>query len=295
MSIMGLGVDALNVENRRFCPVIMDTTLINISLKELIPGRYQPRDSRHINKESLTDLMNSIKEVGILQPIIVRFSPDKLYEIIAGERRYLAAQEIGLSTVPCIIVNVDEKEAFALAIIENIQREQLTPLEESEALLKLKNTHNITVEEVALLIGKPRTTISNMIRVAVYASITAKELCRKGIVEFGHVRAVLSLESRFQDKLLLYIHENKLSVRKAEELVRTGQYKDILNPKQVVPALKTVQVADHIIKKLRNYYKLPVKIKPLAGGKIKIQMIFNDLPALELYLNKIELNEESDG
>jgi ParB family chromosome partitioning protein len=287
MNMLGVGVNAIALENLNQLNMVETDSLAHIPLTQLIPGLYQPRNRNEISSESISELLNSIKEVGILQPIIVRKN-NNTFEIIAGERRFLAGRELGLKSIPCLVKDIDEKGAFALAIVENIQREQLTPLEESEALQKLKLLHNISVDEVAKLIGKPRTTISNMIRVAEQASPSSKEFCKKGFVEFGHIRAVLSLDHREQEVVLKYVIQYNLSVRKAEELVRSGKYQRIKEPTRNQSINEDGPISDHYMRKLTNYYELPVKLKKTSDGKIRMIVDFTNIDALVKYLAQIE-------
>ena len=167
MNILGVGVDAIAVNSLRpEYEAESKCFMKNIQLSKIVIGHYQPRKTGVITKESIQDLVASIKEQGVLQPIIVRKIGDDKYELIAGERRYRSAYEANLNEIPCVIKDVSEQDAFAIALIENIQREQLSLLEESESLLKLKEEHFLSVDDVSKMIGKPRTTVANLIRVA---------------------------------------------------------------------------------------------------------------------------------
>lgn len=221
MNILGTGVDAISVNSPQYAHEVESEHLMkNIQLSKIVIGNYQPRKIGVITQESIQDLVASIKERGVLQPIIVRKSGNDKYELIAGERRYRSAYEANLTDIPCVIKDVSEKEAFAIALIENIQREQLSLLEESEALLKLKEEHFLSVDDVSKMIGKPRTTVANLIRVAYLLSPEGKLLWERGFVDYGHIRAVIMLNHEFQNIILQYVADNKLSVRHTEALVR---------------------------------------------------------------------------
>ncbi len=288
MSILGKGINAievdllnLNHENQR------ENMMTNISLTQIVIGKYQPRSHGTITKESIQDLVESIKEHGILQPIIVRKTEGDKYEIIAGERRYLSALEIGLSVIPCLIKNVSEKDAFAIALIENIQRAQLTLLEESESLLKLKEEYFLSVEQVSKLIGKPRSTIANLIRAAALLSPEGKSLWEKGYVDYGHIRAVIVLDHTFQNIVLQYIINKKLSVRETEHFIKERKYFDLLNGEIEIRNYKSVISSDEIeylSSKFTSLYKEDVKIKASRSGRIRLLIEFENIQKTYDYL-----------
>jgi ParB family chromosome partitioning protein len=208
MTILGSGIDAINInlsglEKLNFS----ENEIKNIQIDLIDCGIYQPRKSHKISDEIINELVGSIREHGILQPIIVRLSSSKRYELIAGERRLKAAIKLGFKDIPAVIKKIDEQEAFAIALIENIQRMQLSILEEAEALLKLKNDFLMSNESVALMIGKPRTTITNLIRLASNLTVFGKELLERGDVEYGHIRCVLALPDDDQNTVLNHVLE----------------------------------------------------------------------------------------
>ncbi len=279
MSILGMGIDAISVnslhpehdnESKHF--------MRNIQLSKIVVGYYQPRKIGVITKESIQDLVASIKEQGVLQPIIVRKIGIDKYELIAGERRYRSACEANLNEIPCVIKEVSEKDAFAIALIENIQREQLSLLEESESLLKLKNDHFISVDDVSKMIGKPRTTVANLIRVASLLSSEGKLLWEKGEVDYGHIRAVIVLSHEFQNIALQHVVNQKLSVRETEKFVREKKY-FMLDDRcsgraALVKPLAQDDELKAMIEKFSTTYGGNTHVKAMSSGRIRVSIEF---------------------
>ena len=282
MSFLGMGVDAIAVNS---LPSEHDTepknVMKNIQLCKIVMGHYQPRKTGTITTESIQDLVASIKEQGVLQPIIVRKTGNEQYELIAGERRYHAAYEANLNEIPCVIKEVSEKDAFAIALIENIQREQLSLLEQSESLLKLKEEHFLSVDDVSKMIGKPRSSVANLIRVASLLSPEGKLLWEKGDVDYGHIRAVIILSHEFQNKVLQYVVDNKLSVRETEKLIREKKYfgldDDKISGETIANKLIFNEDLKYFIQKFTAIYGNNVSIKTLRSGKIKMSIEFDDV------------------
>lgn len=188
-----------------------------ISIEDIETNPYQPR--RHFDPESLQELAASIKEHGVLQPLLVR-KKDPGYQLIAGERRLRAAKQAGLSTVPVVVKALDDRTVMEIALVENLQREDLNPLEEAEAYQRLITEFNLTQEEVAKAVGKSRPAIANTLRLLNLPE-PIQQLVANGQLTMGHARALLSLERPEEQ---LYISEKiiteKLSVRETEEIVR---------------------------------------------------------------------------
>lgn len=188
-----------------------------ISIEDIETNPYQPR--RHFDPESLQELAASIKEHGVLQPLLVR-KKDPGYQLIAGERRLRAAKQAGLSTVPVVVKALDDRMVMEIALVENLQREDLNPLEEAEAYQRLITEFNLTQEEVAKAVGKSRPAIANTLRLLNLPE-PIQQLVANGQLTMGHARALLSLERPEEQ---LYISEKiiteKLSVRETEEIVR---------------------------------------------------------------------------
>ena len=183
----------------------------------IAPGRYQPRQS--FTQETLEDLAASIKEQGVIQPILVRRKPQGGFELIAGERRWRAAQMAGIEKIPAIIRDVTDKEAAAMALIENIQREDLGVLDEAKGLQRLQTEFSLTQQEVAEVVGRSRTAVTNLIRLLGLVPPVRKML-DSGVLDMGHARALLALKPDVQERAASLVVEKQLSVRQAEALVR---------------------------------------------------------------------------
>lgn len=189
-----------------------------MAIEKIHPNEFQPRQS--FDKDKLQELAQSIKENGILQPIVVREQPGKNFEIIAGERRWRASQMAGLQEVPVIIKNATDKESLELAIIENIQREELNPIEEAESYERLIREFNLTQQQVAEKVGKERATVSNSIRILAL-STEVKNLIVENKISLGHAKVLLSATNvSEQNKLAKRIIEEKLSVRALEKAIQ---------------------------------------------------------------------------
>lgn len=244
MSILGHGYNAIQLNTEIKHAENTQTNIIqDICLNKIVIGDYQPRKT-NISLESIRDLMLSIQEHGILQPIILRESEFDKYELIAGERRYRAAVELKLSTIPCIIMKVNSKEAFAIALIENIQREQLSLYEEAEALLKLKEKYSMSIDEVAKMINRPRPTVANLIRTATMLSYNGKNLWQDGRVDYGHIRPVIVLNHEHQNIVLKHIVDKKFSVRQTETFIKEKKYLNLTSSqiKDSIPDNKSARV-----------------------------------------------------
>ena len=288
VDILGLGVNAISINSVKLEDE-NHSLMKNIQSSKIVIGNYQPRKTGIITKESLHDLILSIKENGILQPIIVRPIGLEQYELIAGERRYRSAIEASLSEIPCVIKNVSKKDAFAIALIENIQREQLSLLEESEALLKLKNEHFLSVDEVSKMIGKPRTTIANLIRVASLLCPEGKIMFEQGILDYGHIRSVLILSHELQNVILQHVASNKLSVRKTELLIRDKKYFQLLTKDVETNTEKSYVLKDDlklISDKFSIIYGRSAKIKTLKSGQVRVSIEFQDISKAYDYIKE---------
>ncbi len=216
---MGRGLDALfgSTETSQESEQAQATSL---NLDSMAPNPDQPR--KHFSDESLAELRDSIKQQGIIQPILVRPKPNSTqYEIVAGERRWRAAAMAGLSEVPVFIRNLSDTEVMAAALIENIQREDLTPIEEAKAMFKLREQYGITQEELATRLGKSRSAIANSLRLLQLTEAAQDDL-QFGRINAGHARALLSLSDNpnAQENLRLAILQKNLTVRESEAAVQ---------------------------------------------------------------------------
>ncbi len=198
----------------------LDGTLRKLPVESLARGRFQPR--QEIHPDSLQELADSIRAQGLVQPIIVRAIVGGRYEIIAGERRWRAAQLAGLAEIPALIREVSDQVAMAMALIENIQRQDLNPLEEATALQRLHREFDLTHQQVADAVGRSRTAVSNLLRL-LELSEPVRELLTRGILEMGHARALLPLGAELQKEAAQQVQLRGLSVRETEELARRLQ------------------------------------------------------------------------
>jgi len=189
-----------------------------LPIEKLQRGEYQPRTN--MDQESLEELAASIKSQGIIQPILVRPIADNQYEIIAGERRWRAAQIAQLDEVPVLVRNIPDEATLAVALIENIQRENLNPVEEAVGLKRLMDEFDLTHEEMAKSVGRSRTAVTNLLRLLGLSS-GAKSLLEHGKIEMGHARALLALPLDQQDRVADEVYAKRLSVRQTEALVRS--------------------------------------------------------------------------
>lgn len=251
-----------------------------LPIEKIKPGRYQPR--KDFNPESLQELANSIKAQGLVQPIVVRNMNDG-YEIIAGERRWRAAQLIGLDQIPVIIKDIPDETAIAMALIENIQRKDLNALEEANALQRLIDEFNLTHQAVAEAIGKSRAVVTNLLRLQ-KLNLDVKQFLMQGSIEMGHARALLALEGEQQSEVAESIVNRGLSVRQTEELIR-----NLLEPKEIN---KEKTALDPDISRLQTHLseKLSAKvaIQHKTNGKGKLVIHYNSVDELEGILEHIE-------
>ena len=199
-----------------------EAELQSIPVEFVQPGKYQPR--KDINDQGLEELADSIRVQGVIQPVVIRPLAKDSYEIIAGERRWRAAQKAGLANIPVIIKDVPDEAAIAMSLIENIQREDLNAIDEAMALQRLMQEFELTQQQVAEAIGKSRTTVTNLLRLLSLNEAT-RTLLERGDIEMGHARAMLSLVGEEQSATARLVAEKGMSVREAERLVRK-----ILNP-----------------------------------------------------------------
>jgi ParB family chromosome partitioning protein len=242
-------------------------------------GKYQPR--KDMDPDKLRELADSILAQGIIQPIIVRKLHDDKYEIIAGERRWRAAQLAEQSDVPVVVRDIDDRTVMAIALIENIQREDLSALEEAEALKRLQDEFELTHQQIASAVGKSRTTITNLLRLLDLAS-EVKTLLGKGLLEMGHARALLGLEEAMQVEIANKAVKQSLTVRVVEKLVREQQEeKPIAVSKKIDPDTLRLQqeIGDRIGAK--------VEINHQQNGKGRLVINYSSLEELDGIVRKI--------
>lgn len=256
-----------------------NSELQKLPIEFLHSGKYQPR--KDMSEEALEELASSIRSQGIIQPIVVRPITQNSFEIIAGERRWRAAQIAKLETVPCIIKDVPDEAAVAIALIENIQREDLNAMEEAVALNRLLNEFELTHQQVVDAVGKSRTTVTNLLRLNNLNS-DVKILLEHGDIEMGHARCLLALEGEAQSDAARLAVAKALTVRETEKLVRS-----ILEP---VPA-KEIAEKDPDVKQLEQQLAenlgAKVEINYNKKGKGKLVISYTNLDELDGILNRI--------
>jgi ParB family chromosome partitioning protein len=259
----------------------VDGQLRHLPIEYLERGRYQPR--RDMNAEALEELANSIRAQGVMQPIVVRpLATKNHYEIIAGERRWRASQLAGLEKVPCLIRDVPDEAAIAMALIENIQREDLNPIEEAMALQRLQDEFALTHQQVADAVGKSRTTITNLLRL-MQLTQDVRTLVEHGDLEMGHARAILSLDGESQLLAARQIVAKGLSVRQTEALVRRLQQQaSSTPPARLDPNVRQLQ------DELSNRIGAPVSIQHSASGKGRLVINYGSLDELDGILAHIQ-------
>lgn len=250
----------------------------NIQVDKLVPNYYQPR--QHFDKEKLAELAASVKESGVLQPIVARKKPNGSLEIIAGERRWRAAQLAGLHEVPVIIKNLKDQEALEIAIIENIQRAELNPIEEAEAYQRLMDEFNLTQVQVSEKVGKERATVANSLRLLALPMLV-RDMISKDEISAGHAKVLLSLHN--QDRIMplaKMVNKQKLSVRKLEKLVQSenkGQETQEVSTEESAKQKQASKLVNNIADELQKALGTKVQIDYAEGkGKISIQFYSDD-------------------
>ena len=259
-----------------------------LSRDVLQAGKYQPRS--HMDETALNELADSIKEQGLMQPIIVRSIGNERYEIIAGERRYRAAGIAGLTEVPVLIKEVDDKKALSLALIENIQREDLNAIEEAQGLQRLIREFDYTHETCAQAIGRSRSAVSNLLRLLNLAE-PVQTMLLAGDVEMGHSRALLSLDAAQQIMLAQEIANKRLSVRDTEKRVQQIQKGEGEQSKHTAKSRAISGDIKALQEKLSDALGAQVDIKMGAKNKGKMTIAFANLDILDGIIHKIVPNE----
>jgi ParB family chromosome partitioning protein len=245
-------------------------------------GRYQPRVDMH--PESLQNLADSIREQGVVQPIVVRSIGDGRYEIIAGERRWRAAQQAGLHEIPAVIRDVEDRAAIAIALIENIQRENLNPLEEARALKRLIDEFEMTHEQAAQAVGRSRVAVSNLLRLLDLED-TVKGMVERRELEMGHARALLALNGVRQVEAARQVIARGLTVRATDRLVQELQRMD--DPrKSSVKASRDPDI-QRLEARLSDRLGASVLIRHGTGGKGRLEIRYNSLDELDGILEHI--------
>jgi ParB family chromosome partitioning protein len=258
--------------------------LRNIDVDLIERGPWQPRE--HFDEEALQELADSIATQGVVQPIVVRqkaaHGGEARYEIVAGERRWRAAQRAGLSKVPAVVKTFDDQTAAAVSLIENIQRENLNPLEESTALKRLIDEFEMTHQQVADTVARSRASVSNLLRLQ-ELNPDVKELLAKRDIEMGHARALLAVAGQEQSRVAKDVARKGLSVRETEALVRR-----LANPAKKSKSPKKDPDIAKLEERLTECLGAPVVIKQKAKGKGCLEITYSSLDVLDGILSKIE-------
>jgi ParB family chromosome partitioning protein len=251
-----------------------DGSLQNLPVEFLRPGQYQPR--RDLNPEALKELADSIAAQGVMQPIIVRPIADNKYEIIAGERRWRATQQAGLDSIPAIVREVTDEATIAMALIENIQREDLNAMEESLALIRLQDEFSLTQQQVADAVGKSRSAVTNLMRLASLEKAVQEQL-QRGELELGHAKCLLGLEGSAQITAARSVAANAMTVRQTEALVKKLQSptSTAAAPKPSNPDIMRLQ--NELCEKLGAV----VRIQHSAKGAGKLILKYNSVDELD--------------
>ena len=263
--------------------------VLELAIDELQPGRYQPR--LQLREESLAELAESIREQGVLQPLIVRAVPpshagaeSKTYEIVAGERRWRAARLAGLTTVPVLVRELTDQSALAVALIENLQREDLNPIDQARSMLQLIKEFDLTHDEIAKALGRSRVSVTNFLRLLDLAD-DVKDALVSGSIDMGHARALLPLDHAQQVELARKVGRLGWSVRKVETTVKALlESPPGGNKEKAVLDMQTLWLERQLARELGER----VAIRPKGDGSYVLQLGFGDLANLEASLERLQ-------
>lgn len=277
---LGRGLSAL-LGGDEPAPVSRPDAAGTLRVEQLQPGRYQPRT--HMDDASLQELAASIRSQGLIQPILVRAIAPERYEIIAGERRWRASQIAGLTEVPVVIRELADQAALAVALIENIQREDLNPLEEAKGVQRLIDEFGLTHQQAAEAIGRSRSATTNLLRL-LNLSLQVQEMVFGGALEMGHARALLSLDGHAQVRIAQKVIEDQLNVRETEALVATT-----LNPKiaAVAPKPRGDRDVQRLEEELSERLGTTVEVKAGKKGSGKLLISYSSLDHLDGLIRRL--------
>ena len=270
---LGRGLDALLSDNVIANPAA-SSGHHEVPIDAVVRSRYQSR--KDFNEEALMELVASIKAQGLMQPIVVRPRAQGGYELIAGERRWRAAQRAGMTTIPAVIKEATDEQASAMTLVENIQREDLNPLEEAAGLKRLKDEFQLTQQQIADAVGKSRVAVTNLLRL-LNLQPRVREMLQSGTLEMGHARALLTLDSIEQERTAQLVAKRQLSVRQTEALVRRIQSGTRVSAGQAQKDRDTVLLEHEIAEKIGA----PVKISHNAKGKGQVVIRYSSLDELD--------------
>ena len=277
-SSLGTGLDSLLGDR----PKTEGVSVTQIPLDDLTPGQFQPRTKMH--KSTLEELSQSIKEQGILQPLVVRRLASGRFEIVVGERRWRAAQLAGINSVPAIIRDWNNEETAKIALIENLQREDLNALDQAKGLFRLQREFNLSQEELGASVGKSRSTITNLLRL-LSRSTDVQELLQEGKIQMGHARALLTLSDNDQLDCAMRVVSESLSVRECEAIASkfSGNKKN-QRKTQLTKDPNTLSLE----KELTEILGSKVEIKHNKKGKGRLIVSYKSLAALQGIIEKIK-------
>lgn len=280
---LGRGLDALLGGDGEGSPSVIgqEGELRILPIQQIQPGKYQPR--RHWNDEALEELAASIKAQGLIQPVVVRALGKDSYELIAGERRWRAAQRAQLGELPALVKTVPEASVPAMALIENIQREDLTPLEEADALKRLIDDFALTHQQAADAVGRSRASVSNLLRLTELPT-SIKKLLDEGKLEMGHARCLLTLPEHEAGSLALEAARNGWTVRELEEAARRAQSAPKGKAKTTPP--RDPNVSD-LERELGERFATRVELAQGRGGRGKLVIHYHSNDELEGILGKM--------
>ena len=295
-SVLGRGLD--DIGNGRGLDALIDThsevktegssNLNEIEIAQIEPNPNQPR--REFDQEALQELANSIRELGIIQPITLRKVEGQKYQIIAGERRWRASQLAGLTKIPAYIVSVEDQNAMEMALVENIQREDLNAIEIALAYQHLADTSGMTQAKISERVGKSRAAVTNYMRLLKLPAQVQIAL-KNHEIEMGHARALLAIESPSQQiKLFKEIQQHQYSVRKVEELVQTLKSgEDIVTAKTKIAAKDRLPEEFNVLRnRLSQFFQAKVQMTCSPKGKGKISILFDNEEQLERIMNALD-------
>ena len=282
---LGRGLDALLASSKNpesESSQATNSELQTLATNQLQPGQYQPRTI--MDEDKLQELADSIESQGIVQPIVVRQISTRKYEIVAGERRWRAAQLAKLTEVPVLVKDIDDQQTIAMALIENIQREDLNPLEEALALARLIKEFSLTHAQAAEAVGRSRVAVSNLLRL-LDLSDEVKKLLNDDLLEMGHARCLLGLEKSRQSQAAQEIVAKKLTVRQAEALVNS-----IKNPTPKPAKSTSNKSADvrQLEQQLSEQLCTQVTVKQKSGGKGQLVIDYHNSDELQGILDRIK-------
>jgi ParB family transcriptional regulator, chromosome partitioning protein len=275
---LGRGLDALLGDAAHFEPQ-QPETLSALPIENLQPGKYQPRTG--MDPERLAELAASIRAHGVVQPVVVRRIGAERYEIVAGERRWRAAQQAGLNEIPVVIRDIPDQSAIAIALIENIQREDLNPLEEAQALKRLIDEFDLTHQDAADAVGRSRAAVSNLLRLLELAP-EARKLLEAKRIDMGHARALLTLPTLLQVRLATLAADNGWSVRELEAEARRAQSQ----PKGKSEPRRDANIQS-LETELSERLAAAVAIQQGRAGRGKLVISYNSLDELDGILARI--------